>query len=216
MNNMKIAVIGASGKAGSLIAQEALKRGHEVTAIVRNAQKVTDNRLKVVQKDIYDLKTEDLASYDVVVNAFKAAEGQEQQHVDSSKVLYDALKATPHTKLIVVGGAGSLYVDEAKTLRVMDTPDFPAAYLPTASNMGKDFEELQQAEGITWTYISPSAFFDPEGKRTGSYTVGKDQLLVNKKGESYISYEDYAIAVLDEIEQPKHVNERFTVVGEAE
>ena len=212
---MKIAVIGASGKAGSLILKEAVDRGHEVTAIVRNANKISNKQVTVREQNIFDIKSSDIRGFDVVVNAFNAVPGQEHQHIEAGKVLIEALKDAPNTKLIVVGGAGSLYVDEAKTLRVMDTPDFPAAYFPTASNMGKSFEELHSVEGIRWTYISPSAFFDPEGKRTGSYIKGKDHLLVNSKGDSYISYSDYAIAVLDEIEHPQHENERFTVVGEA-
>ena len=212
---MKIAVIGASGKAGNLILKEAVNRGHQVTAIVRSANKTSNKQVEVIEKNIFDIQSSDIQGFDVIVNAFNAVPGQEHQHIEAGKVLIAALKSAPNTKMIVVGGAGSLYVDESKTLRVMDTPDFPAAYFPTASNMGKGFEELQSTEGIHWTYISPSAFFDPEGKRTGSYVKGKDHLLVNVKGDSYISYSDYAIAVLDEIEQPQHENERFTVVGEA-
>jgi putative NADH-flavin reductase len=152
----------------------------------------------------------------VVINAFKAAQGQEQQHIEAGKVLIEALKDAPNTRLIVVGGAGSLFLDETKTVRVMETPDFPEAYLPTATNMGKNLEELKSISVIQWTYISPAGFFDPEGKRTGSYQKGGDQLILNSKGQSYISYVDYSIAVLDEIENPQHINERFTVVGEAE
>lgn len=212
---MKIGIIGATGKAGSLILKEAVERGHEVTAIVRNAAKIQNQDIKVLEKDIFDLKSEDLKEFDVVVNAFNAAPGQEEKHIEAGKVLIDALKNLPQTRLLVVGGAGSLFTDESKTVRVLETPDFPAAYFPTASNMAKNLEDLQSS-GINWTYISPSAFFDPQGKRTGSYQKGKDQLLVNSKGESYISYPDYAIAMVDEIENPAHVNERFTVVGEAE
>ncbi|GIO34770.1 MULTISPECIES: NAD(P)-dependent oxidoreductase [Paenibacillus] len=211
---MKIAVIGATGKAGSLIVQEALQRGHEVTAIVRNASKWQGGQLAVIEKDLFDLTAADLQPFDVVVNAFSAPPGSEHLHVEAGKVLIHALKGAPSTKLFVVGGAGSLFADEAKTVRVMDTPDFPSIYYPTASNQGKNLEDLQQAEGITWTFLSPSAFFDPEGKRTGAYKTGKDHLLVNSKGESYVSYADYAIAVLDELENPKHINERFTVVAE--
>lgn len=212
---MKIAIIGASGKAGSQILKEALERGHEVTAIVRDAAKVTDNEISVVEQDIFGLTSENLKGYDIVVNAFGAAPGNESQHVEAGKVLIEALKGAPGTRLIVVGGAGSLFVDEAKTIRVMDTPDFPKEYLPTAVNQGQNLIDLQQSEGIQWTFISPSAFFDPTGRRTGTYVQGKDHLLVNSKDQSYISYADFAIAVLDEIEQPKHVNERFTVVSES-
>lgn len=134
---MKIGIIGASGKAGSLILQEAVERGHEVTAIVRDASKIQNKQVHVVEKNIFDIKSEDLQKYDVVVNAFGAAPGQEHQHVEAGRVLIEALKAAPNTRLIVVGGAGSLFTDESKTVRVMDTPDFPAAFLPTAKNQGR-------------------------------------------------------------------------------
>lgn len=213
---MKIGIIGASGKAGSLILKEAVDRGHAVTAIVRDAAKVQNQNVSIVEKNIFDLKAEDLANFDVVVNAFNAAPGQEHQHVEAGKALIEAMQGAPQTRLIVVGGAGSLFVNESQTVRLLETPDFPDAYLPTASNMGKNLEDLQQTSGIQWTYISPAAFFDPQGKRTGAYQTGKDQLILNAKGESYISYADYAIAVLDEIEHPQHKNERFTVVAESE
>ncbi|SFT23963.1 NAD(P)-dependent oxidoreductase [Paenibacillus sp. BC26] len=213
---MKIAIIGATGKAGSLIAKEASDRGHEVTAIVRNAARITDTAIHVLEKDIFALTGSDLASFDVVVNTYKAPDGEEHLYIDAGRALVQALEETPSTKLIVVGGAGSLFVDETNTTKLMDTPGFPAFVYPTASNAGKQLDELRNTTSITWTYISPAAFFNPDGKRTGSYTVGKDHVILNSQGQSYISYADYAIAVLDEIEQPKHVNERITLVGEAE
>ncbi|GGH21979.1 NAD(P)-dependent oxidoreductase [Paenibacillus segetis] len=210
----KIAVIGATGKAGRNILKEAVDRGHEVTAIVRDASKLEDKQVPFLEKDIFALTTEDLTKFDVVVNAYGAPFGQEHLHVDAGNVLIEALKGATNTRLIVVGGAGSLYVDEAKTIRVLDTPDFPEMFLPTASNQGKNLEILQGTTDIKWTFISPSALF-ALGARTGNYQTGKDNLLVNSKGESYVSYEDYAIAVVDEIENPQHVNERFTVVSES-
>ncbi|EPD52108.1 NAD(P)-dependent oxidoreductase [Paenisporosarcina sp. FSL H8-0542] len=213
---MKIGIIGASGKAGRLILKEAVERGHEVTALVRDALKIRNQQINVVEKSVFDLNSQDVEKFDVVVNAFNAAPGQEDQHVEAGKVLIEALKSAPQTRLVVVGGAGSLFVDEAKTLRKFNTPDFPEAYLQTATNMGKNLDELQSTIGIQWTYISPAGFFNPEGKRTGSYQKGKDNLILNAKGESYISYADYAIALLDEIENPQHKNERFTVVAETE
>ncbi|WP_416828984.1 NAD(P)-dependent oxidoreductase [Ectobacillus polymachus] len=212
---MKIAVIGANGKAGSRILKEAVDRGHQVTAIVRDASKHTNKNVPVIEKNIFDLTSNDTKPFDVVVNAFGAPLGEEQAHVDAGHALIEALKGT-NTKAVIVGGAGSLYVDENKTVRVIDTPNFPDMFKPTAKGQARNLQELQESTGITWTFISPSAMFDPEGKRTGSYQAGKDNLLVNAKGESYVSYADFAIAVLDEIENPKHVNERFTVVGEAE
>ncbi|MGM0888828.1 MAG: NAD(P)-dependent oxidoreductase [Bacillota bacterium] len=213
---MKIGIIGASGKAGSLILKEALTRGHEVTAIVRDEAKVQIQGASVLEKDVFDLKAEDIEEFDVVVNAFGAAPGKEHLHVDAGKILIEAMKGAAQTKLIVVGGAGSLFVDEAKTIRVLDTPDFPKEYFATAYNQSKNLGDLQNATDIQWTFISPSAFFDPQGNRTGGYKLGKDNLLVNSKGESYVSYADFALAVLDEIENPQHINQRFTVVAEAE
>ncbi|MGP4106377.1 NAD(P)-dependent oxidoreductase [Virgibacillus sp. L01] len=212
---MKVGIIGASGKAGNFILNEAANRGHEVTAIVRDAAKIADKNVPVIEKNIYDLTADDIKQFDVVVNAFGAPLGEEQPHVDAGHALIESLKGI-NTTAIIVGGAGSLFVDENKTTQVVDTPDFPDALKGTANGQARNLQELQETPDITWTFISPSAFFDPEGNRTGSYQSGKDHLLVNSKGDSYISYADYATAVVDEIEGPKHVNERFTVVGEAE
>lgn len=215
---MKVAVIAATGRAGSLIAKEAKDRGHKVTAIVRNAERLADKDLKVVEKNLFSLTSADLKKYDVVINAFGTGMEQEQavKHVQFGKILIEALKGAPDTRLIVVGGAGSLYVNAEKTLRVMDTPDLPTFFKPTAINQAKNLEDLKEAAGIKWTFVSPALDFDATGKRTGTYQVGTDQVIVNSTNQSYISYADFAIAIVDEIEQAAHVNERYTVVAEAE
>lgn len=210
---MKIGIIGATGKVGTKVLQEATRRGHEVTAIVRNAAKLNHSDVKVIEKDIFNLTTDDIKDLDVVVNAFGAPLGEEEAHVEAGRALIALLKDID-TRAIIVGGAGSLFVDEAQTTRVVDTPDFPEVVKPTAKGQGRNLQDLKDSEGITWTFVSPSAEFDAEGKRTGSYTSGKDQLLVNSQGNSYISYADYAIAIVDEAENADHINERFTVVGE--
>ncbi|BGE81169.1 NAD(P)-dependent oxidoreductase [Staphylococcus petrasii] len=212
---MKIGIIGATGKVGNKVLQEATQRGHEVTAIVRNASKLNNSDVKVIEKDIFDLTAEDIKELDVVVNAFGAPLGEEEAHVEAGRALIALLKDVD-TRAIIVGGAGSLYVDDAHTTRVLETPEFPDMFKPTATGQGRNLQDLKEAEGIIWTFVSPSAEFDPEGKRTGTYTSGKDQLLVNSQGDSYISYADYAIAIVDEAENAAHVNERFTVVGEKE
>jgi uncharacterized protein len=213
---MKIGIIGASGKVGRLVLKEAIERGqHEVTAIVRDQSKLENPSVAVIGKNILELTQNDVKQFDVVVNAFGAPLGEEQAHVDAGHALIEAAKGTD-TRIIVVGGAGSLYVDESKTVELIDTPEFPDFVKPTAKGQARNLQELKGTTDLTWTFISPSAVFDAEGKRTGSYQSGKDHLLVNSKGESYISYADYAIAVVDEIENPKHLNERFTVVGEKE
>ncbi|OWR32978.1 hypothetical protein CDO73_00265 [Saccharibacillus sp. O23] len=211
---MKIAVIGATGKAGNLIVQEAKSRGHEVTAFVRSASKFNEEGVAVVEKDVLSLTSEDVQGFDAVVNAISMPPGQESGHVEAGRKLIEAFKGAPESRLIVVGGAGSLYVDDAKTTRLVDTPDFPDLYKPTASNQGQNLLDLQASEGLKWTFVSPAAFFDAEGARTGSYQAAGDVLTVNAAGDSYISYPDYAIAIVDEIENAEHVNERFSVVGE--
>jgi len=208
---MKVGVIGATGKAGQKIVQEAISRGLDVTAIVRDANKVTEN-IATIEKDVLSLTKQDVEGFDVLVNAFGAPLGSEEQHVVVGKHLIELLEGT-NIRLIVVGGAGSLYVDEAKTVRVVETPDFPEMFVPTASNQLQNLLDLEKST-INWTFLSPSAFFDPEGPRTGKITLGKDHLLVNSTGESYVSYADLAIALVDEIQNAAHVNQRFTVTSE--
>lgn len=210
---MRIGIIGATGKVGNLVLEEAIDRGHDVTAIVRNASKLSNSNINVLEKEIYDITAEDLKDLDVVVNAFGAPLGEEEAHVTAGRALIEALKGTD-TRAIIVGGAGSLYVDEAQTTKLIDTPEFPEIFVPTAKGQGRNLQDLEATQGITWTFLSPSADFNAEGVRTGSYQSGKDNLLVNSNGNSYISYADFAIAILDEIENPQHINERFTVVGE--
>ncbi|AQM40987.1 NAD(P)-dependent oxidoreductase [Staphylococcus cohnii] len=210
---MRIGIIGATGKVGNLVLEEAIERGHDVTAIVRNASKLSNSNINVLEKEIYDITAEDLKDLDVVVNAFGAPLGEEEAHVTAGRALIEALKGTD-TRAIIVGGAGSLYVDKAQTTKLIDTPEFPEIFVPTAKGQGRNLQDLEATQGITWTFLSPSADFNAEGVRTGSYQSGKDNLLVNSNGNSYISYADFAIAILDEIENPQHKNDRFTVVGE--
>ena len=210
---MRIGIIGATGKVGNLVLEEAIERGHDVTAIVRNASKLSNSNINVLEKEIYDITAEDLKDLDVVVNAFGAPLGEEEAHVTAGRALIEALKGTD-TRAIIVGGAGSLYVDKAQTTKLIDTPEFPEIFVPTAKGQGRNLQDLEATQGITWTFLSPSADFNAEGVRTGSYQSGKDNLLLNSNGNSYISYADFAIAILDEIENPQHKNDRFTVVGE--
>lgn len=209
---MKIGIVGASGKAGRLILKEALDRGHEVTAIVRDRSKVTAE-VPVIEKDIHDLTREDIQHFDVLVNAFGAPLGNSQGHIDAGRALIKLVEGTD-IRLIVLGGAGSLYTDDSKTVKVVDAPDFPDVIKPTASGQAQNLDELRQTTDVNWTFLSPAGFFDPEGGRTGSYQLGQDVLLTNSNGESYISYADLAIAMVDEIENAAHLKQRFTVVGE--
>ena len=208
---MNIAIIGATGHLGQKILAEAMERGHMVTAIVRDETKLEQD-VKVIEKDLFDLTTADIEPFDVVISTFNAPTGKEQMHVSANQHLISIFEDAPQVRLVVVGGAGSLYVDDSKTTRLSETSDFPAAYLPTATNMGKSLEDYQKSSA-TWTYISPAAMFDLQGERTGHYSLGGDVLHTNAKGESYISYADYAIALMDEVESGKHVGERISVVN---
>lgn len=206
---MKIGVIAANGKVGRLIVKEALERGMDVTAIVRSANKTEAK--KVIQKDIMALTREDLEGFDVVVDAFGVWDDEKMNlHSATLNHLADILSDTK-TRLLVVGGAGSLYTDQTHTMTISETPDFPKAYLPVANGMGKALEELRKRNDVKWTYISPAAEFDPEGKKTGSYVLAGEEFTVNEKGESYISYADYALALVDEAEKGNHIRERISV-----
>lgn len=207
---MKIAVVAANGKAGKIIVEEAVARGHEVTAVVRGENKTKAKHQLI--KDLYELTTEDLSGFDAVVDAFGIFDPEKlEEHQTSLKHLADILSNTS-TRLLVVGGAGSLYVDPEHTIKLMDTPDFPDAFKPLASNMGKALAALKTRDDVNWTYISPAADFQAEGDRTGNYEVAGEELTLNSKEESVISYADYAIAMVDEIENGKHIKERFSVV----
>lgn len=209
---MKIAIIGATGKAGKLIMEEALKRGLDVTAIVRNKSKLSNSSVKVIEKDLFDLKKEDLKDFDTVVSAFGAWEEKElPKHAEVMNHLCDIL-ANTNIRLMVVGGAASLFVNHSMML--IDSPDFPKDWINLAKNSNKAFEILKATKNVLWTYISPSADFQADGKKTGEYRIGdKDELCFNSKGESMISYADYAIGFVDEIENKKFLNKRITLVS---
>lgn len=207
---MKAAVVCANGKAGKLIVKEAVERDLDVTAIVRGENQSAAQ--KVIRKDLFDLTAEDLKQFDVVVDAFGAwTEETLPQHSTSLKHLCDILSGT-ETRLLVVGGAGSLYVNPEHTACVADGPDFPDAFKPLAAAMAKALGELRERKDVRWTYISPAGDFQAEGERTGSYILGGEELTLNEKGESIISYADYAIAVADEMTSGNHIQERISVV----
>lgn len=209
---MDIAVVCANGKAGKLIVKEAVERGHNVTAIVRGEnQTVAQN---TIQKDLFDLTATDLAGFDVVVDAFGAWVPEDlPQHSTSLKHLCDALSGTD-ARLLVVGGAGSLYVNPEHTLQVKDGADFPEEFKPLANAQGKALDELRERTDVQWTFISPAGDFQAEGERTGAYILAGEELRLNDAGESVISYADYAIAMVDEIERTDdaHIQQRISVV----
>ena len=207
---MKIAVVCANGKAGRLIVKEAVERGLDVTAVVRGENRTVAKN--VIQKDLFDLKAADLEQFDVVVDAFGAwVEETLPQHSTSLKHLCDILSGK-ETRLVVVGGAGSLYVNSEHTAQVMDGADFPDIFKPLAAAQGKALDELRLRNDVKWTFISPAGDFQAEGERTGEYILAGEELTLNDKGESIISYADYAIAMVDEITKGNHIQKRISVV----
>ncbi len=209
---MKIAVICANGKEGKLIVKEALERGLDVTAVVRGENQSAAS--KVIQKDLFALTAADLEGFDAVIDAFGAWTPETlPQHSTSLKHLCDLVSGS-EIRLLVVGGAGSLYVNPEHTAQVMDGADFPEIFKPLAAHMGKALEELRARTDVKWTYISPAGDFQADGPRTGKYLLGGEELLLNAKGESVISYADYAIAMVDEAVNGNHIRQRISVVAE--
>jgi len=200
---MKVALIGASGQGGSRLLAELSRRGHQVTAIARNPEKISElPGVTAMKGDAFDRAglVALIKGHDAVISAV---------HFTASdpKLLIEAVKESGVKRYFVVGGAGSLEV--APGVKLVDTPQFPAAYKPEATKGGEFLDLLRQEKRLDWTFLSPSAVIGP-GERTGKFRLGKDQLLTNDKGSS-ISWEDYAIAAVDELEKPAHIRERFTV-----
>ena len=207
---MKIAIIAANGKAGKLIMNESLERGLDVTAIVRDKTKINNSKVKVIEKDLFNLTKDDLKEFDTVVSAFGI---WDEKELDKHSLVMEHLcniLANTNVRLMIVGGAASLYVNKEHTMILKDAPNFPDIFMGVAVSSIKAFDILKSKKDVLWTYVSPSADFQAEGEKTGKYNIGHDELLVNSKGESCISYADYAIAFVDEIQNKKYLNQRIT------
>ena len=200
----KIAIIGATGRAGSQLLEEALRRGHSVTAIARDTSKI-GQRNGVVSQNVDALDAVALQAaiegHDVVISAAHFST------LPASAVIGPVKKAGVK-RLLVVGGAGSLLLPDGT--RVIDSKGFPEEYKAEAGAGAEFLEHLRQEQDLDWTFLSPSAEF-VEGERTGKFRIGKDDLLVSSEGRSWITFSDYAITMLDEIESPRHSRQRFTV-----
>ena len=215
----KVILIGASGFVGNAILNELLERGHQVTAIVRHPQKITAEspQLDVVGMDVEDTTrlTETCKGHDAVISAYNPGWSNPDMYEDTLRVypeILNAVKASGVKRLLIVGGAGSLFVKPG--LRLMDTGTLPEAWLPGVKSLAKFYlETLANEKDIDWVFFSPAANLGnlKPGARTGQFRLGKDDLIVNEKGESFISVEDYAMAMVDELEQENHHRERFTI-----
>lgn len=205
---MKIAIIGASGFVGSGILSEALDRGHAVTAIERNLDKLPAHpKLTPARGDATDHAelAALIAAHDVVISAFNPGKDESGS---GTRSIIDAVKHSDVDRLLVVGGAGTLEV--APGQRLVDQPDFPAEWKDGALKTAAFLDQLRGETDVDWVFVSPAAMIAP-GDRTGTYRVGGDQLMKGEDGQSRISIEDYAVAMLDEAEKPQHSRARFSV-----
>ena len=211
---MKVAIIGATGQIGAFIRDEALARGHYVTAIVRHPEKMTAQHahLTVVEADILRDEVEELVKgHDAVISAYNPGWSNPDiynEQIKGYERIVAGVKKSGIRRLLVVGGAGSLEV--APGVQVLDTASFPEQVKKGVLATREVLYMLKEEQELEWTFLSPPTSIKP-GERTGDYRVGEDQLLKNEKGESSISTQDYAIAMLDELENPQHIRERFTV-----
>ena len=209
---MKIAIIGANGQAGNLIYQQAVARGHEVVAVVRNAAKMPAGTT-ILERDVLSLSASDLAGMDVVVSAISAFTPETLSlHSDSVRHLATILAGTS-TRLLIVGGAGSLYLDAHHQMQLKDAPDFPAEFAPLATAMSEGLALLRTYSDINWTYVSPAADFVFEAPASGQYQLAGEVFTTNAAGVSEVSYADYAIAMLDIIESQGYTRQRISVLS---
>ncbi|MFI8875828.1 NAD(P)-dependent oxidoreductase [Streptomyces sp. NPDC055243] len=212
---MRITVLGAAGNVGSRVVTEALARGHEVTAVVRDAARFPALHPAAVHRTgdagVPQQVAELSSGQDLVVNATRPAPGREPEHAAISRALLAGLDKTG-VRLLIVGGAGSLTVPGGQGVLAIDDPAYvPTAWRHIALASNAQFDAVRTAgTDVDWTYVSPSALLEP-GVRTGTYRLGADELIVDAEGNSAISMEDLAVALLDEAERPKHHRTRFTV-----
>ena len=209
--NLKVAVVAANGRVGQLVVREALDRGMDVTAVVRGENKTAAE--KSLAKDALELTAADLTGFDAVVDAAGGWTPETIPAITNVAVhLADCVAGTP-TRLVVVGGAGSLFVNPEHTVTVDQGPDFPDDWKPLSAAHGAALANLRERTDVAWTYVSPAADFQADGARTGEYTLAGEELALNAAGASTVSYADYAIAIVDLIESGEHVRERVSVVS---
>lgn len=211
---MKLALIGASGFVGAAVLQEALNRGHQVTGIVRNPEKLPQHpALSAVAGDVYNSAAlaEQLKDHDAVIHAFNPGWGTadiRERFIAGSQSIIAATKQAEVQRLLIVGGAGSLYV--APNVQLIDTPSFPSEYKEGAEGARQALRLIQAEQDLAWSFISPPALLQP-GERTGQFRIGGEQLLMNGDAPAQISVADLAVAIIDELERPQHLRQRFTV-----
>ena len=207
---MNILVIGANGNAGRLIVEKALKAGHQVSGVVRREGAIEG--IPTIVKDALQLTKQELTQFDVVVNATSAFT-PDTYHLpaDLTLLLVKAL-ANTNTRLIAIGGAGSLYVDEDHTVQLNDTPEFPKEFLARSKTHGKSDDILRKFSNVDWTMFTPPPILDVEGPKSNDYVLGNENVILNREGKPYLSYATFAQILVDEINNHKFGRQRFTAV----
>lgn len=207
---MNILVIGANGNAGRRIVEKALKAGHQVSGVVRREGAIEG--IPTIVKDALQLTKQELTQFDVVVNATSAFT-PDTYHLpaDLTLLLVKAL-ANTNTRLIAIGGAGSLYVDEDHTVQLNDTPEFPKEFLARSKTHGKSDDILRKFSNVDWTMFTPPPILDAEGPESNDYVLGNENVILNKEGKPYISYATFSQILVDEINNRKFSRQRFTAV----
>ena len=207
---MNILVIGANGKAGHRIVEKAFKAGHQVTGLVRREGAIEG--IPTIVKDALQLTKQELTQFDVVINATSAFT-PDTYHLpaDLTLLLVKAL-ANTNTRLIAIGGAGSLYVDEDHTVQLNDTPEFPKEFLARSKTHGKSDDILRKFSNVDWTMFTPPPILDVEGPKSNDYVLGNENVILNREGKPYLSYATFAQILVDEINNHKFGRQRFTAV----
>ena len=209
--NLKVAVVAANGRVGQLVVEEATRCGMDVTAVVRGENRTAAEKSLVM--DALELTAVDLAGFDAVVDAAGGWTPETIPAITNVAVHLADCVAGTSTRLVVVGGAGGLFVNPEHTATVDQGPDFPEDWKPLSAAHGAALANLRERTNVAWTYVSPAADFQADGERTGEYTLAGEELALNAAGQSTVSYADYAIAIVDLLESGEHVRERVSVVS---
>lgn len=210
---MNVLVLSASGKAGKLILEESINKGFKTTALVKEIKEKNPN-VDYLVKDILDLTEKDIEKYDVIVSAF--GEWRKEYIATSFERVYGhliKLLENKNKRLIILGGACSLYMDELKSKFALDVVELPDDIKPVAKAHFDLSTKLSNITNVNWTIFCPALFFDPEGKSTNDYTLGTETVILNNKGNSYLSYADASKAIVNEIENKKFISKKFTAVS---
>lgn len=209
---MKIAMIGANGNLGTRVTKQALDRGFEVKGFIYNGD-TPDERVEIVEKSLFDVTKEDIADCDVMISAYGSGFKADPALNHKAFLKYIELNAGTDRHLITIGGAGSLFTDATHTTYSYETPEHPDFLREISKNIKLGIDELKKRTDVNWTVVCPSSFFDPEGELTGNYEIGTEgHLLFNEKGESRVTYNDLAQAMLDIAEANTYNQKQITVL----